>query len=69
MLIYQGTNLYMEAIEQGRIEAARPKRKPLIKRKHPGKRQTERQTEKRREKDFERRGRNIYKFRKRGRSR
>ena len=58
----------MEAIEQGRIEAARPKRKPLIKR--PGKRKAEQQTEKRRrEKDFERRGRNIYKFRKRGRSR
>lgn len=68
VLIYQGTNLYMEAIEQGRIGAARPKRKWLVKR--TGKRKTERQTEKRRhEKDFERRGRNIYKFRKRGRSR
>ncbi len=68
VLIYQGTNLYMEAIEQGRIEAARPKRKPLIKRSGQRKK-TSRQTEKRREKDFERRGRNIYKYRKRGRSR
>jgi hypothetical protein len=68
VLIYQGTNLYMDAIEQERIEAARPKRKPLIKRS--GKKKAERQAEKRRrEKDFERRGRNIYKFRKRGRSR
>lgn len=68
VLIYQGTNLYMDAIEQGRIEKARPKRKPLIKRS--GKQKVEREMKKRRrEKDFERRGRNIYKFRKRGRSR
>lgn len=67
VLIYQGTNLYMDAIEQGRIEEARPKRKPHAKR--PGRKKDERQTEKQhREKDFERRGRNIYKFRKRGRS-
>ncbi len=67
VLIYRGSNLYMETIEQSRTEAARPKRKPLI--KLSDKKQVFRQTEKRRrEKDFERRGRNIFKFRKRGRN-
>lgn len=67
VLIYRGTNLYMDAIEQGRLEDARPKCKPLI--RLPVRKRTEAQAKKhRREKDFERRGRNIFKFRKRGRN-
>lgn len=67
VLIYRGTNLYMDVIEQGRIEAARPKRKPLI--RLPDRKRTETRAKKlQHEKDFERRGRNIFKFRKRGRN-
>ena len=67
VLIYRGTNLYMDIIEQGRIEVAHPKRKPLI--KLPDRKRAEsRAIKNRREKDFERRGRNIFKFRKRGRN-
>ena len=65
VLVFRASNLYMDMIEQGRIEDAKPKRKPLF--KLPGKKEAKVQAEKRRqEKDFERRGRNIYKYRKRG---
>ena len=63
VLVYHGYNLYHECLEQGRAETGKPKRqKPG---KQPGK---EHPKKRRREKDFERRGRNIYKFRKKGKS-
>ena len=63
VLVYHGYNLYHECLEQGRAETGKPKRqKPG---KQPGK---EHAKKRRREKDFERRGRNIYKFRKKGKS-
>lgn len=66
VLVFRASNLYMDMIEQGRIEDAKPKRKPLF--KLSAKKEAKIQAEKRRrEKDFERRGRNIYKYRKRGR--
>lgn len=62
VLVFRSSNLYQEMIEQGRVDEARPRRKPLFKlpsfRKKPDPKQRAR-----REKDFERRGRNIYKFR------
>ena len=65
VLVYQSSNLYMDMIEQGRLEDSKPKRKA-----RPGKAPKQpdkaKQIKKRREKDFERRGRNIYKFHKRG---
>lgn len=55
----------MDMIEQGRLEDSKPRRKvrPGKPDKQPDK---AKQIKKRREKDFERRGRNIYKFHKRG---
>ena len=66
VLVYRGSNLYAELIEFDREEEANARnRKPG---KTEGKQQAKKQTERRRrEKDFERRGRNIFKFRKRGR--
>lgn len=64
VLVFHGSNFYMDAIEQGREDEANPKRK---KAGREDKKQARKAREKRRrEKDFERRGRNIYKFRKRG---
>lgn len=65
VLVYRGSNLYAELIEFDREEANARNRKPG---KTEGKQQAKKQKERRRrEKDFERRGRNIFKFRKRGR--
>lgn len=66
VLVYRGSNLYAELIEFDREEEANARnRKPG---KNEEKQQAKKQKEKRRrEKDFERRGRNIFKFRKRGR--
>ena len=64
VLVFRGGNFYMDAVEQGRCGEANPKRKaaddpaPEKEKKHKERRQ--------RERDFEHRGRNIYKFRKRG---
>lgn len=64
VLVFRGSNFYMDAVEQGRCEEASPKRKAKgdVPEEKPAKPKEKRQ----REKDFERRGRNIYKFRKRG---
>lgn len=65
VLVYRGSNLYAELIEFDREEANARNRKLG---KTEGKQQAKKQKERRRrEKDFERRGRNIFKFRKRGR--
>ena len=65
VLVYQSSNLYLDILEQGRLEESKPKRKA-----RPGKKPKQadkaKPLQKRREKDFERRGRNIYKFHKRG---
>lgn len=77
VLVYQSSNLYMDMIEQGRLEDSKPKRKTRLgKANAQADKLTGQQANmqavsakpimKRREKDFERRGRNIYKFRKRG---
>lgn len=64
VLVFRGSNFYMDAVEQRREEEANPKRKKAV---SDEKKQARKAKEKRRrEKDFERRGRNIYKFRKRG---
>lgn len=63
VLVYHGYNLYHECLEQGRAETDKPKR-----RKQDGKPAKKQTRKRRREKDFERRGRNIYKFRKKGKS-
>lgn len=65
VLVYQSGNLYMDMIEQGRLEDSKPKRKARPGR-NPKQADKAKQIKKRREKDFERRGRNIYKFHKRG---
>ena len=65
VLVYQSGNLYLDLIEQGRLEESRPKRKPR-RGKDANAPENARPARKKREKDFERRGRNIYKFRKRG---
>ena len=66
VLVYRGTNLYADLIEFDREEEANAKNKKPGKAEE--KQKAKKQKEKRRrEKDFERRGRNIFKFRKRGR--
>ena len=65
VLVYQSGNLYLDLIEQGRLEESRPKRKPRHGKADPAVEKVK-PARKKREKDFERRGRNIYKFRKRG---
>ena len=66
VLVYRGTNLYADLIEFDREEEANAKNKKPGKTEE--KQKAKKQKEKhRREKDFERRGRNIFKFRKRGR--
>ena len=64
VLVFRGSNFYMDAVEQGREEEANPKRKKAV--SDEKKRARKAKEKRRREKDFERRGRNIYKFRKRG---
>ncbi len=66
VLVYRGSNLYAELIEFDREEEgnARNKKPGKAEDKKKAKKQKERC---RREKDFESRGRNIFKFRKRGR--
>ena len=66
VLVYRGTNLYADLIEFDREEEAKAKNKKPGKAEE--KQKAKKQKEKRRrEKDFERQGRNIFKFRKRGR--
>ena len=64
VLIYRSSNLYMDVIEQSRLDASMPKRKQ--KQKKNGRKNKPSEIRKR-EKDFERRGRNIYKYRRKGR--
>lgn len=65
VLVFRGDNFYMDAVEQGRSGEVNPRRKTkdgAVTGK-PEKQKKERQQK---EKDFERRGRNIYKFHRRG---
>ena len=63
VMVFQASNLYLDAIEQGRAEDANPKRKKQPSR--PDDKKKAQPMKVQREKDFESRGRNIYKFRKR----
>ena len=63
VMVFQARNLYLEAIEQGRAGDASPKRKKQPSKQDNRKKKTV--VKPQREKDFESRGRNIYKFRKR----
>ena len=66
VLVYRGTNLYADLIEFDREEEANAKNKKPSKAEEKQKAKNQKE-KRRREKDFERRGRNIFKFRKRGR--
>jgi len=63
VMVFQSSNLYLDAIEQGRAEDANPKKKKQPSRPEDAKKKQP--VKPQREKDFESRGRNIYKFRKR----
>lgn len=66
VLIYRGSNLYMDVMEQSRLDAALPRRRQTQKQTKNGRKNKSAQV-RRKEKDFERRGRNIYKYRRKGR--
>ena len=64
VLVFRSSNFYYDAVLQGREEDANPRRKQQE--QQTGKPVKQKKKRQQKEKDFEWRGRNIFKFKKRG---